>query len=341
MVREREARLALIKDVPAQNFREGLLTVNLPPRFDPKISGKVRDIWAFDDRLAIVSTDRNTAYDSVICTVPDSGVIINEISNWWKKRIAHLMDTDYLSSPNQNTNLTIVKKAAVRFDVEFVFRRFLEKSASRTSLYHKYRIEGRRNIYGIDFPDDLIDNQELPMGAIFTPTTKAADGQHDMEITEEEAREKVDTQANKRGTFDRIKPNLVMLFGMGTDVHKARGLYLPSTKYEVGLDKDGTPMVIDEIHTPHSSRIWIAGTYQERFEKGRNPESLDKEILRVILNDAGYTGDGPIPKLKLNDIRSLVEAYARVYFMITRERPPRRYSAEEITGTIVRYFQDN
>ena len=85
MVREREARLALIKDVPAQNFREGLLTVNLPPRFDPKISGKVRDIWAFDDRLAIVSTDRNSAYDSVICTVPDSGAIINEISNWWKK----------------------------------------------------------------------------------------------------------------------------------------------------------------------------------------------------------------------------------------------------------------
>lgn len=338
MVRERDERLAFIKDAPLQNFREGLLTVNLPPKFGPKISGKVRDSWIFGDRLVMVATDRNSAYDSVVCTVPASGAIINEISNWWKKRIAHMIPTDFLSSPNHNPNITIAKKAAVRLDIEFVFRRFFEKSASRTSLYHKYRLENRRNIYGIVFPDGLVDNQELPMGAIFTPTTKESAG-HDLEITEEEAREKVDNQANKKGTFEKIMPKLTQLFGMGSDVYRSRGLYLPSTKYEVGLDEDGNPMIIDEIHTPHSSRIWVAGSYLERFEKGENPDSLDKEILRVILSDRGYTGDGYIPRLGPSDIRELATSYASVYMMITREQLPRRYSADEIVGTIVRYFR--
>ncbi len=332
MVREREGRLALIKDAPPGNFQFGITTIDLPSAFGDKTTGKTADIWTVEDKLVIVKTDRNSAHDILICSVPGSGASVNALSNWWKTRTKNIIENDYLGSPDPA--VTIARKAKVRFDVEFVFRSYLERSSTRTSAYHKYRIERRRNIYGIDFPDDLMDNQELPMGTIFTPTTKS---DKDEEITEEQAREIVNQQAGK-DVFDILKERLIRLNQTGKEVSRSRGIILASTKFEAGLDGEGNLMVIDEVLTPHSSRFWDAGTYERRFLRGEDPDSYDKEILRRKLKDLGFTGQGAVPKLSLADIRIVSRVYKKAYEMITKRDLSHPAMEKEIVQSIVGYF---
>ena len=182
-------RPAYLEGVPPENFSSGILEVELPADFGPRTQGKTADMWIVDGKLVIVRTDINSSYDSLICTIPGSGAVVNSSSVWWFRKIGHMGINHFLGSPHRN--VMIAEKMDEMFDVEFVWRSYFERSSTQTSLYHNYVNEGKRNIYGIAFPPGLVVNQELPMGQILTPTTKSKDG-HDLIITEEEARGRVD-----------------------------------------------------------------------------------------------------------------------------------------------------
>lgn len=323
---------------PKENFARGNLTLDLPEGFGDKFSGKNTDFWIVDDRVYQFDSDRISAKNRIIGTVPGVGAIEGSISRWWKTRTKHIVDNDHLGSPDPT--VSIVKKAAVRLDVEFIFRSFFVKSSSKTSLYYKYHTDGRRNIYGYDFPDGMQDNQELPMGTIFTPTTKG--DLSDDEITPDQAREIINRQANRENAYDEAMYMLDKLNQMGQDVFGSRGLLLVDTKYEVGIDKDGSLMVIDKIHTPHSSRIWIKGDYGKALKGKRMPESLDTENLRIILAEKGFDGNGPVPKLSSSDINFLSRIYRAAYTQITGQKElPRVNSLEEIRRSVIEYAQNS
>src|SRR3989344_936762 len=188
MPAEDKRQPSYIEDAPEENFRQGLLEVNLPPEFGPKTSGKVRDIWVRNGVRIMVTTDRQSAFDRLICTIPLKGIVLNATSAWWFKKTQDIIPNHVI---DVHQNILIARQAAQVIPVEVVWREYMAKSATSTSVYHNYVDKGRRRIHGIDFPDGLLANQRFPMGPILTPSTKADEG-HDLELTEYAARELAD-----------------------------------------------------------------------------------------------------------------------------------------------------
>ena len=337
---EGENRPSFIKGAPAENFAQGILEVELPAEFGPRTQGKVREIWLRDGKRITVTTDRTSAFDRLICTAASKGEVLNLSSGWWFERTSDIVPNHMISIPHPN--VLISKQAAEVIPVEVVVRAFMAKSSTSTSVYHNYADLGRRNIYGIDFPDGLRANERFPMGSILTPTTKAEKGQHDLELDEESTREIADRVGGK-GTWDKIKVASRKLFGKGSLVFSERGLILVDTKYEFGIDENGELMVIDEIHTSDSSRLWKANTYEELFEKGQTPESFDKEILRRWLAESGFTGEGEVPIVDQEIIHQMTDAYVFPYFLLllTDRREIATNSTGEIKQAIIDYFARN
>ncbi|KAL1338478.1 hypothetical protein AAHE18_10G213900 [Arachis hypogaea] len=213
------------------------------PALTSKTRGKVRDIYDSGEYLVLVTTDRQSAFDRVLASIPFKGQVLNQTSLWWFERTQHITANAVVSTPDPN--VTIAKKCSV-FPVEFVARGFVTGSTD-TSLWTVYN-KGIRNYCGNALPDGLVKNQKLAEN-ILTPTTKAAD--HDVPVTPDE------------------------------HVASEHGLILVDTKYEFGKAEDGSIMLIDEVHTPDSSRYWIANSYLERFQNGLEPENVDKEFLRL------------------------------------------------------------
>lgn len=321
-----EQRAFLITEgLPGENFSAGLLTVEDLPGFGPSTSrGKVRDIWVVDTKhgqvRVMVTTDRTSAYDRLVCTVPGKGQVLNKLSEFWFDQTKDIVPNHLLSVPHPN--VMIAREAEAMLPVEVVLRRYMAKSSTSTSVYHNYIEGGRRRIYGIDFPEGLRANQEFPMGTILTPTTKAETG-HDLELVDEQAQEIVDSKLGE-GTWRKTKTAALAVFERAYAYHKEHGLILVDTKYEFGVDADGRIMLIDEIHTPDSSRFWLASSYEERMGKGENPESFDKEILRRWLADQGFKGEGRVPEVDPAIIQKMSEAYQEPYQMVTGQGLPAR-----------------
>lgn len=310
------------KEVSAENFSQGLLGVEIPG-LGPKIEGKVRDIWVVGDYRIMITTDRQSAFDRLICTVPGKGQALNLISAWWFERTKQIFPNHLIAIPHPN--VLIAQQVEKAIGVEVVFRRYMARSSTRTSVYYNYTQLGRRRIHGVDFPDGLYANCEFPMGTILTPTTKA-ETDHDLELTDEEAAEIADRDGIP-GTWDKIKT-------------KGREFFdFVYNYFLIGLDSYGNLMVIDEIFTPDSSRIWLAETYRERFEAGVDPEAYDKEILRRWLAAAGFTGDGIVPKVPMEIINQMSSAYKRQYEIVTRKRlPSKDGDPSEIAKSILSYL---
>jgi len=317
---------SLQPEVPTANFNQGLLEIKELPNSGPRTTrGKVRDIWVVDNQKygqvrVMITTDRTSAYDRLICTVPGKGQVLNKLSEFWFNQTADIVPNHLLAVPHPN--VMIARQAQAILPVEVVLRRYMARSSTSTSVYHNYVEGGRRKIYGIDFPDGLKANQEFPMGTILTPTTKAESG-HDLELTDEQAQEIVDGKLGK-GTWRKTKKAALAVFERAYTYHKERGLILVDTKYEFGIDADGQIMLIDEIHTPDSSRFWLAASYEERIRKGENPESFDKEILRRWLADQGFRGEGRVPQVDPVVIQKMSEAYQKPYLMIIGQGLPAR-----------------
>lgn len=254
--------------------------------------GKVRHSWACgstsngEPRRLIVTTDRLSAFDRVLNGVPYKGQVLNELSAWWFERTAAIVANHALDVPDPNA---LLARAATPLPVEVVVRGHIT-GVTDTSLWGMYE-SGSRSMYGYDFADGLRKNEALPH-PIVTPTTKAAAGGHDVPLSCADVVERGLVSAQ---LWDQAVTVAQELFSAGVSIGRAAGLILADTKYEFGLTDDGELLLIDEVHTPDSSRWWIADTYPARMEVGLEPESLDKEIVRRAFAEAGYRGDGPVP----------------------------------------------
>lgn len=319
---------------PSENFSRGLLEVTLPSEFGPRTQGKVREIWVRDGVRIMVTTDRQSAYDRIICTIPGKGKALNMTSAWWFEETKEFAPNHVIAVPHPN--VLIAKQAAATIPVEVVWRAYMAKSSTPTSVYFNYADKGRRSIYGINFPEGLRANQRFPK-PVLTPTTKADSG-HDEELDDYKARDIAD-KVGGRGTWKRIRLMTERLFAYGSHTMKQKGLMLVDTKYEIGIDQDGQPMIIDEEHTSDSSRIWLASSYQEKFEKGENPETYDKEILRRYLAEHGFRGEGMEPIIPDGIIDQMASAYEVPYYTLTGQRLPTSTSgSQEIQNAILRHF---
>jgi len=277
----------------------------LPDRRD----GKVRASWsAGDRRRLIVTTDRLSAFDRVLAGVPYKGQVLNQLSAWWFERTADIIDHHVISIPDPNA---LLAHEAQPLPVEVVVRGHIT-GVTDTSLWGMYE-SGARTMYGYELPEGLRKNTPLPRH-IVTPTTKAQSGGHDEPLSCAEVTE--------RGLlppelWDRVTVAALQLFDRGVRVGAEAGLILADTKYEFGTTADGNLILIDEVHTPDSSRWWIAESYDDRLAAGDEPESLDKEVVRRAFAEIGYKGDGPVPEVPGEVWSATTARYVAAYERLT------------------------
>ena len=270
------------------------------PALGVKYEGKVRDNYtSADGRRFLVVTDRISAFDRVLGTLPYKGQVLNALTAWWFAETATIAPNHLLSVPDPNV---LIGEECEPLKVEMIVRAYLTGNTS-TSIWTHYA-KGTRVFCGHRLPDGLRKHQILPE-LILTPSTKAPQGDHDVSVSRDEI---VAMGAVSARDFDAAAEYALALFRHGQQVCAARGLILVDTKYEFGRNKRGEIVVIDEIHTADSSRFWLAESYGEAFAAGADPKSFDKDYVRRWLGAQGYQGDGPVPSIP-DDVR--VEAAAR------------------------------
>ncbi len=272
-----------------------------------RYEGKVRDNYSRDGRRFIVVTDRISAFDRILGTIPFKGQVLNRLAAWWFAKTKDVVANHFVSVPDPNV-LECVECRPL--PVEFVMRAYITGSTS-TSLWTHYAA-GSRLFCGIELPEGLKKNQRLDQ-AILTPATKAPKGAHDVSASREEILAAGHVDASD---FDRAAELASRLFSAGQAICAARGLVLVDTKYEFGKTPAGDIVVIDEIHTPDSSRFWLAESYEERFAADLDPEPLDKDFVRRFYTALGYRGDGEAPPLppevRIGAAKRYVEAFERI-----------------------------
>ena len=253
-----------------------------------RIPGKVRDSYVKGDRRTIVCTDRISCFDVVVGTIPFKGQVLNQLAAFWFEKTRDIAPNHLLAVPDPCVS---VVTECQPLPVEFVYRAYLTGS-SNTSILRAYE-DGERHYCGHALPEGLRAHEPLPE-PLLTPTTKAPQGGHD-ELTSRLAL--IESGAIRQRDFDAAAEIAARLFEAGQRWAEARGLILVDTKYEMGLDRNGSIVVIDEIHTPDSSRYWYRDTYDRAMRAGETPPALDKEYVRRWLVERGYRGDGPPPEL--------------------------------------------
>ena len=295
------------------------------PFLGPVQRGKVRDIYrSSPDAWFIVTTDRQSAFDISWCVIPLKGHVLNTLSAWWFRKAHDILPTHILAVPDPN--VTVVKPLRM-IHIEIVVRGYLTGSTP-TSIWHHYS-GGGRHFCGNPLPDGMIRNQPLPT-ALITPTTKS--DAHDELIDPTMI---IERSLATQTQWEEIADAAIRLFRHGQKVAAERGLILVDTKYEMGYDEQGNLTLADEVHTPDSSRYWLADTYRKRFQDGEEPESLDKEFFRLWLKDQGYTQGGP-KTIITDDVRlQLAEKYIALYERMTGEPFPLP-SPNDILGRIER-----
>jgi phosphoribosylaminoimidazole-succinocarboxamide synthase len=307
------------KDQLTQLLPNALAGTNLP--LANKTSGKVRDWYDLPDgKRLIVTTDRLSAFDRILAAVPYKGQVLNQLSSWWFEQIQDVIPHHIISMPDPNAAIV---HAAEPFPVEVIVRGYIT-GVTTTALWYRYSL-GERTIYGYDFPDGLQKNQALT-APIITPTTKGGVTGHDERLTCEEV---VNKGLLDRQTWDLIQAAALAIFKRGQEAALKAGMILVDSKYEFGCAKDGSVILIDEVHTPDSSRFWKADSYEGRFTAGADPENFDKELVRLAYTEKGYRGDGEIPAMPDALWVSASERYIQVYEMLTgKEFVPGTYPVE-------------
>ena len=273
------------------------------PTLGEKYEGKVRDCYIKDGRRIIIVSDRLSAFDVVLGTIPFKGQVLNQMAAYWFEITKDQVPNHVIEIPDPQV---MVGVECQLLPVEFVMRDYLTGVTS-TSIWSHYQ-KGVREFCGHKLPDGMRKNQRLEK-PILTPSTKAEKGDHDRSVSREEI---LAMGVLKPAEFDEAAEMCARLFAFGQKEAAKRGLILVDTKYEVGRRPDGKLVFIDEVHTPDSSRYWYADDYQSRFDGGQEPRGLDKEYVRRTLAEQGYKGEGPPPKLT-DEVR--VEA-ARRYIQV-------------------------
>ena len=278
--------------------------------------GKVRDSYDLPDgRRIMITTDRQSAFDRVLAAVPFKGQVLNQTARFWFDQTADICPNHVLDYPDPNI---VVAQNLSMLPVEMVVRDYITGS-TETSIWPMYE-RGERVLYGIRFTDGLVKNQKLPE-TILTPTTKAEQGDHDAPITPEGI---VARGLLSQAQWDELARLSLAIFARGREIAAKNGLILVDTKYEFGLDKEGRITLADEVHTPDSSRYWYAGSYADRLAEGREPESLDKEFLRLWIAERCDPYKDPIPEVPPETLIEFSEKYIALYELVTGqpfERP--------------------
>ena len=269
--------------------------------------GKVRDVYKLKDVVVMVATGRQSAFDRQLTTVPYKGAVLNQISAWW---------FDTLEVPHHGLAVpepaTLLAKKCTPFPIEFVVRAYITGSTN-TSMWTHYK-KGVRSYCGHDLPEGLVKNQKLSE-PLLTPTTK--DAVHDVPIS---ATEIVSSGRMTQTDWDTCKDLALTIFHKGQAIAEQRGLILVDTKYEFGKDAEGQIVLIDEVHTPDSSRFWLSPSYQTRFDDGLEPENIDKEFLRLWYKDNApdvYDTSVPLPKAPDDLVIELARRYILLFELIT------------------------
>jgi len=293
--------------------------------------GKVRDLFALPGgRRLIVTTDRLSAFDRVLASVPFKGQVLNQLSAFWFEGTTDLIPNHLLAVPDPNVSLV---RDCAPLPIEVIVRGYIS-GTTHTSLWYRYSL-GERRIYGYDLPDGLAKNQQLP-APIITPTTKARAGEHDERI---DCSEVVSRGLLDAATWERVQAAALDLFRHGQEVARRGGLILVDTKYEFGRDDGGDLVLIDEVHTPDSSRFWVTAGYEERLAAGLEPDNLDKEFVRLWYAGQGYRGDGEPPAPPPELLARMAERYVRLYEMLTgRAFVPAPYPAEQRIAAALRGY---
>jgi phosphoribosylaminoimidazole-succinocarboxamide synthase len=269
-----------------------------------KYEGKVRDNYTTNDgRRFIVVTDRISAFDRVLGTLPLKGQILNRMAAFWFEKTASVAKNHVIRIPDP---CALEAVQCTPLPVEMVVRAYITGVTS-TSIWTHYAA-GKREFCGNRLPEGLKKNQKLAK-PILTPSTKAEKGDHDVSASRAEILAMGRMSAED---FDIAAEAAMKLFDFGARLCQERGLILVDTKYEFGKAPDGSIVVIDEVHTPDSSRFWFSKSYDERFAQGQEPESFDKEYVRRYLAGLGFKGDGPIPpipdEVRIEATRRYIEA---------------------------------
>jgi phosphoribosylaminoimidazole-succinocarboxamide synthase len=274
------------------------------PELGPRISGKVRDSFVVGKKRILVTTDRISAFDRILGTIPFKGQVLNQLAAFWFEKTRQTVPNHMLDVPDPN--IMVVAECG-QLPLEFIVRGYIT-GVTKTSAWMNYAA-GARVICGNTLPDGLKKDQKLER-PILTPTTKHE--AHDRNISHAEA---IAEGLIDGATFDAAAALCMKLFDAGVRHAERQGLILVDTKYEIGT-LDGRLVVSDEIHTPDSSRYWFADTYQSLFDAGREQRKLDKEYVREWLAARGFRGDGPAPALtdevRIEAARRYIEAYERV-----------------------------
>ena len=294
------------KDVIRENLNS-CLTDTSALRLPGRLEGKVRDIYDLGDKLLLITTDRQSAFDRVLAEVPFKSQVLNLVSAWWFEQTADIVPNHVLEVPDPSATLA---RKCKPFPVEFVVRGYLTGSTS-TSAWTLYD-NGERNICGNILPDGMRKNQRFPE-PIITPTTKS--DEHDESITPQGI---VEQGLMRAEDWEKASSTALRLFRRGVKLAAENGLILVDTKYEMGTDSEGNMLLIDEIHTPDSSRYWLAETYQQRFRAGEKPDSIDKEFLRLWFRErCDPYNDEKLPTPPDDLVVELSSRYIKLYEMIT------------------------
>jgi len=296
--------------------------------------GKVRENYDLPDgSRIIISTDRLSAFDRILTCIPYKGQVLTQTARYWFEQTRDICPNHVIDYPDPNV---VVGKRLNILPVEIVVRGYLAGTTG-TSILTLYK-KGQREMYGITLPDGMRDNQILPE-PIITPTSKEFDGGHDEPLTPTEI---VEHGLLTQEQWQTLSDYALALFARGQEIARKRGLILVDTKYEFGTDENGTVILADEIHTPDSSRYWLAGSYQERFEKGMRPESFDKDFVRAWVTERCDPYKDEIPEIPGELVEETSKVYIRAFEAITgtpfvpddRGATPR----DRVRASLARYF---
>ena len=269
--------------------------------------GKVRDIYTQPDKIILVSTDRHSSFDRIIAHIPFKGEVLNQISAFWFENTKDIIQNHVISIPDPNV---LVAKKCSPLPIECIVRGYIT-GVTGTSLWTHYQ-NGQRDFGNFILPEGMKKNQKLDE-PVFTPTTKS--DEHDRPLIPAEI---VSEGFLTQEVATEVEKTAIALFKRGQEIALSHGLILVDTKYEFGIDENGKLTLIDEIHTPDSSRYWKSGTYEERFGKGEEPEYFDKEFLRIWFKDnCDPYKDEVLPDAPAELIAELSRRYIEIYETIT------------------------
>ena len=279
------------------------------PELPKPYFGKVRDCYDLPNGTRIlISSDRISAFDRILTCIPWKGQVLTQTARYWFDATADLCPNHVLSYPDPNV---VIGQRLTILPVEVVVRGYLAGSTS-TSILTQYN-KGLRRMYGHAMPDGLRANQALP-AAIITPTSKAFDGGHDEPLTADQI---ISQGLLTDAQWQDVSAKALALFARGQKIAAEKGLILVDTKYEFGLDAVGNILLADEIHTPDSSRYWLASGYEQAFNVGTRPPSFDKDVIRAWVVARCDPYHDPIPEIPPDMIAATSQVYIQAYEAIT------------------------